>query len=81
MSAHHYFRDFSYCDSGMLPWLLVTELLSVGGRTLADMVEERILAFPCSGEINQRVSSVSAVIDRVLAHFAPREPSWTAQTA
>jgi phosphomannomutase len=75
MSAHHYFRDFSYCDSGMVPWLLVTELISVAGRTLADMVEERILAFPCSGEINQRVSDVSAVIDRVLAHFAPRGPS------
>ncbi len=75
MSAHHYFRDFSYCDSGMIPWLLVTELMCISGRTLADMVEERILAFPCSGEINRRVSDVSAVIDKVLAHFAPMGPS------
>jgi phosphomannomutase/phosphoglucomutase len=73
MSAHHYFRDFSYCDSGMIPWLLVAELISLGDRTLAGLVEERMLAFPCSGEINYRVVDVPATIDKVLTHFAPRQ--------
>jgi phosphomannomutase len=52
MSAHHYFRDFAYCDSGMIPWLLVAELISLEGRALSEMVAARIEAFPCSGEIN-----------------------------
>lgn len=55
MSAHHYFRDFAYCDSGMIPWLLVAELLAVKGMTLSELVSERMKAFPCSGEINSRV--------------------------
>lgn len=75
MSAHHYFRGFAYCDSGMIPWLLVTEMICRGGRSLAELVEERIQAFPCSGEINYRVTDIPAVIDRVLAHFAPRRPA------
>jgi len=52
MSAHHYFRDFAYCDSGMIPWLLVAELISLEGHALSEMVAARIEAFPCSGEIN-----------------------------
>lgn len=52
MSAHHYFRDFAYCDSGMIPWLLVAELLSVKGVTLSQMVQKRMLAYPVSGELN-----------------------------
>ena len=52
MSAHHYFRDFAYCDSGMIPWLLITELLSVKETKLSELVRERIDAYPCSGEIN-----------------------------
>lgn len=55
MSAHHYFREFAYCDSGMIPWLLVLELMSVTGRKLSEMVAERIAKFPCSGEINSKV--------------------------
>jgi phosphomannomutase/phosphomannomutase/phosphoglucomutase len=70
MSAHHYFRDFSYCDSGMIPWLLLLETLSVTGKSLAELVDERIKAYPCSGEINFSVSDTGEVIDRVLAHFA-----------
>ncbi len=58
MSAHHYFRDFAYCDSGMLPWLFVAQLLSVSGMSLADLVAKRIEAFPCSGEINSKVENV-----------------------
>ena len=74
MSAHHYFRDFAYCDSGMIPWLLVAELISRSGRTLADLVDARMAAFPCSGEINYRVPAVAPVIERVLAHFGPDDP-------
>jgi len=69
MSAHHYFRDFAYCDSGMIPWLLVAELISKRGQPLSRLVGERIRAFPCSGEINYRVENVAQVTDRVLAHF------------
>ena len=75
MSAHHYFRDFAYCDSGMIPWLLVAALMSESGKTLAQLVDERIAAFPCSGEINYRVDSIPAAIDRVRAHFAPLNPA------
>ena len=69
MSAHHYFRDFAYCDSGMIPWLLVSELLSVTGTSLSSMVSERIELFPCSGEINYKVHDVEASIERVKNHF------------
>ena len=69
MSAHHYFRDFAYCDSGMIPWLLVAELLSKSGRSLADWVRDRFAAFPSSGEMNFRVTDAGAVIDRVLAAY------------
>jgi phosphomannomutase / phosphoglucomutase len=75
MSAHHYFRDFAYCDSGMIPWLLVAERISRSGRTLAELVGARMAAFPCSGEINYRVPAVAPVIERVLAHFAPGHPA------
>lgn len=70
MSAHHYFRDFAYCDSGMIPWLLVSELMSTTGQTLAEMVNGRMACYPCSGEINYEVSSVSEAISRVLEHYA-----------
>lgn len=70
MSAHHYFRDFAYCDSGMIPWLLVAERMSRTGVTLANMVEERMQAYPCSGEINFRVEDARQTIDRVMQAFA-----------
>ena len=69
MSAHHYFRDFAYCDSGMIPWLLVAELVSKSGRSLADWVRDRFVAFPSSGETNFRVADAGAAIDRVLAAY------------
>ena len=56
MSAHHYFRDFSYCDSGMIPWLLVIELISKSGKKLSQLVDERMLLFPASGEINRTIA-------------------------
>ncbi len=69
MSAHHYFRDFYYCDSGMVPWLLVLEIMSESGKPLSQLVEECIQRFPASGEINREVSDAKAVIDRVLDHY------------
>ncbi|MBA2077452.1 phosphomannomutase [Rhodanobacter sp. PCA2] len=74
MSAHHYFRDFNYCDSGMIPWLLIAGLVSSTGMSLAELVEDRIQAFPCSGEINFKVDDARTAIERVLAHYAKFEP-------
>ncbi|WP_430462254.1 phosphomannomutase CpsG [Thalassolituus sp. LLYu03] len=74
MSAHHYFRDFAYCDSGMIPWLLVAELLSVEGVRMSQLVGERMAAFPCSGEINYKVQDVPAVLAKVKAFYADGNP-------
>jgi phosphomannomutase len=71
MSAHHYFRDFMACDSGMIPWLLVVALIGARGRPLADLLAARIAAFPSSGEINFRVDDVGATLARVRAALAP----------
>ena len=65
MSAHHYFRDFGYCDSGMIPWLLICSLLSRRRTTLSSLVAERMRAYPVSGEINFRVADPDAVIAAV----------------
>lgn len=70
MSAHHYFRDFVYCDSGMIPWLLVAELVSRHGP-LADLVADRKAAFPSSGEINFTLADPNAAIARVRSEFEP----------
>lgn len=70
MSAHHYFRDFMACDSGMIPWLLVAELLGRSGRSLADLVGELRRDFPSSGEINFRVADAREVVARVEAALA-----------
>ena len=73
MSAHHYFRDFSYCDSGMIPWLLVLELLSqAGGKHLSDLIKERMEYYPCSGEINSKVKDADEVLARIEAEYAPQ---------
>ncbi len=74
MSAHHYFRDFHYCDSGMIPWLLVTQRLCLSGQPFSRMVADRIHAFPCSGEINFQVADPKAVITRILEHYAAQDP-------
>ncbi|MDF7785639.1 phosphomannomutase CpsG [Pantoea stewartii] len=71
MSAHHYFRDFAYCDSGMIPWLLVAELLATKEETLSGLVSERMKAFPCSGEINFKVSNSKVVIEALKERFLP----------
>jgi phosphomannomutase len=69
MSAHHYFRDFSYCDSGMIPWLLVVEEISRSGKPLSRLVNEMIANYPVSGEINRRVEDAKAVVAKVREHF------------
>lgn len=69
MSAHHYFRDFAYCDSGMIPWLLVAELLCVKGQTLQQLVGDRMAAYPASGEINSKLADPKMAIARVLATY------------
>lgn len=70
MSAHHYFRDFFYCDSGMIPWLLICALLCETGKTLAELVDAYIAQFPCSGEINYEVSDVAGTIQRLRECYA-----------
>ena len=70
MSAHHYFRDFAYCDSGMIPWLLVAELLCLKGKTLGELVRDRMAAFPASGEINSKLAQPVEAINRVEQHFS-----------
>jgi phosphomannomutase / phosphoglucomutase len=74
MSAHHYFRAFAYCDSGMIPWLLVAERLCRSGQPLSALVNARMLAFPCSGEINFRVDDAPTTIQKILATYAYLQP-------
>ena len=69
MSAHHYFRDFYYCDSGMIPWLLVAELLCIKNKKLGQLLDERINAYPASGEINSVISEPQRSIERVLKAY------------
>ncbi|UXU76252.1 phosphomannomutase [Paracoccus sp. SMMA_5_TC] len=72
MSAHHYFRDFHFADSGMIPWLLVVELLSRKGIGLGELLGQRMRAFPSSGEINFRLDDPEVAMARVIDHFAPQ---------
>ncbi|ABR73431.1 phosphomannomutase/phosphoglucomutase [Actinobacillus succinogenes] len=69
MSAHHYFRDFYYCDSGMIPWLLVMELVCVSGKTLGQLVNESIDSYPSPGEINSKLTDAKAAIAQVRAAY------------
>lgn len=64
-SAHHFFRNFSYCDSGMIPWLIVTQIISETERSLHELIEEMENEYPCSGEINLPVSGVDKILDEV----------------
>jgi phosphomannomutase len=71
MSAHHYFRDFAYCDTGMVPWLVLAQILSETGKPLSALVGERMRMFPASGEINRRVPDGKAAIAAVRAKYEP----------
>ena len=75
MSAHHYFRDFAYCDSGMIPWLLAMVVLSETKQTLSSLVEGMITKFPCSGEINFKVKDTQETIQKIFAHFKDQSPN------
>ena len=75
MSAHHYFRDFNYCDSGMIPWLLVWELLSKKDISLADLVKSRIKQFPSSGELNFEVSDPEYCFRKIKEIVLPKASS------
>lgn len=74
MSAHHYFKDFAYCDSGMIPWLLVAELISKTGLSLSALVKSRMETYPCSGEINYVVKDAPGVLERIMAFYKPQTP-------
>ncbi|MAS11496.1 phosphomannomutase [Salinisphaera sp.] len=69
MSAHHYFRDFSYADNGHLPWLVLAQLVSETGKPLSTLVEERIAAFPASGEINREIGDPDAALADLESHY------------
>jgi phosphomannomutase/phosphomannomutase/phosphoglucomutase len=69
MSAHHYFRDFAFCDSGMIPWLMIIELMGWSGKPLSSLVDERIRLFPASGEINRKVLDADNVIARIRKNY------------
>ena len=70
MSAHHYFRKFSYCDSGMIPWLLVLAVMSERNQPLSELVEERMKLFPASGEINRHLrTEAKTILARVRQHY------------
>lgn len=71
MSVHHYFRDFAYCDSGMIPWLLVAEMLCVKNQSLGELVGQRMQAFPASGEINRKLGNAQVVIQRIRDIYEP----------
>ncbi|MCB1865598.1 MAG: phosphomannomutase [Chromatiales bacterium] len=70
ISGHHYFRDFFYCDSGMIPWLLVTARMCTSGASLAELVAEAQAAYPCSGEINRRVADPDAIIAAIDGRYS-----------
>ena len=73
MSAHHYFRDFAYCDSGMIPWLLIAELISFKSQSLGELVKDRFSAFPSSGEMNFKVKDANFAITSVLKEYQDQE--------
>ncbi|MFW1645862.1 phosphomannomutase CpsG [Acinetobacter guillouiae] len=75
MSAHHYFRDFAYCDSGMIPWLLAILVVSETQQSLSSLVEGMIERFPCSGEINFKVEDTQKTIQKIFDHFADLNPA------
>lgn len=77
MSAHHYFRDFGFCDSGMIPWLLVASLLSKLGKPLSDLVGDMIAAYPVSGEINRVVGDADAVIEKIESIYSDGKKDHT----
>jgi phosphomannomutase/phosphomannomutase/phosphoglucomutase len=75
MSAHHYFRDFAYCDSGMIPWLLMVQTLSLEDRPLSELIQVRMDKYPVSGEINRRVSDPHGLLKRIEEDYSKKNPA------
>ncbi len=75
MSAHHYFREFAYCDSGMIPWLLLAQIVGEEGRPLSELIEARLNKYPVSGEINLKVADPQAVLEKVESNYRGKELS------
>lgn len=75
ISGHYYFQDFAYCDSGMIPWLLVLEVMSRSGQKLSDLIADRMARFPVSGEINRRLPDPDAALLRVAAFYEGKSPN------
>ena len=69
MSAHHYFKDFAYCDSGMIPWLVVAEIICRTGKSLSALVGKRMAMFPASGEINRKLADPAGTIRKIEEHY------------
>ena len=69
MSAHHYFRDFYYCDSGMIPWLLILEMISKEKMPLSQMIQKYRDRFPVSGEINLKVNNTKKIIELIKEYY------------
>ena len=76
LSAHHYFRDFSYCDSGMIPWLLILEMISKLDTSLGALVNSRHNKFPSSGEINFNIKDPDTVIDLIKKHYSAESVNY-----
>lgn len=77
MSAHHYFRDFSYCDSGMIPWLLVAELLCMKQASLSSLLEARMAKFPCSGEVNYKLENPQVALKQIEDYYCTESGDYS----
>ncbi len=75
MSAHHYFREFAYCDSGMIPWLMIAHLICRSGKSLSQLIDERMAKYPASGEINRTIGEPKALLAEIEAAYAPNAVS------
>lgn len=73
ISAHHYFKDFAYCDSGMIPWLIISQMICDKNKKLSEMVKARISKFPCSSELNYKVDDKVGMIKTIIKYFAAQE--------
>lgn len=69
MSAHHYFRDFYYCDNGNIPWLIMAQILSSTNKTLSRLIADYMNDFPCSGEINLSLSDPNRAMQSIELHY------------
>jgi phosphomannomutase len=70
MSAHHYFRENAYSDSGMIPFLLILQLMSEEKKTLSQLVDEMIADYPCSGEINSTIDDPAGKIKEIKSKYS-----------